>query len=295
MLVRGRDMKWLWRAAFVAGVALAFTRDTQHEPLAPLTLVTGPLLAAGYLAAGLLLVTLPPSRRSIGTRTASMTLIALGLLAASLAIFYLLQRLAPDITSNPWLVRWARYGFYTEVLLNFVLAWAMVRLMLEDGRRESDDTRAHLKLVHDREKLAELYDPVLRLLGRRAFDAQVGLDFARASFGSVARLHFANYQRILDTHGSGAASAVLAHVAGVVDSAVRPHDRVYRWSDTDLLVIMPRAVPEVARARVEFIAGRAAPLSVAGVKESLRAETAVTVAAFTGGEDLAQAAASVAA
>ena len=44
-----------------------------------------------------------------------------------------------------------------------------------------------------------------------------------------------------------------------------------------LLAVMPRAIPKVARTRVEFTMGRAAPMAAQGVPKGLVAEAAVTV------------------
>ena len=126
--------------------------------------------------------------------------------------------------------------------------------------------------------------------GRRAFDAKVGLEFARASFGSVVRLQVTNYTRIAGDHSPAVAEALLTHLAGVLDGSVRTHDRVYRWGQDELLVVMPRAIPKVARARVEFTMGRTAPMATQGMPKGLVAEAAVTVEAYRGAEDLADAA-----
>jgi hypothetical protein len=67
---------------------------------------------------------------------------------------------------------------------------------------------------------------------------------------------------------------------------------VYRWSQNELLVVMPRAIPSVARERVEYLTGRTASLTVSGLGEPLRTEVAVAVRPFSGGEDLAEAATS---
>lgn len=286
----GSRTVWVSRAALPLGLALSFAVDTTHVSLASLTLVYGPIVAVGYLALTLRLGGLPRSRQSVGTRFVAVLSLLLAVLSASLAGFYLLQRLSPTVTAMPALVRFARYGFYSDLVLQLGLAWAMVRLLIEDGHRETDDTRAHLKLVHGRDRLADLYDAATRLLTRRAFEVQVGLDFARASFGSVARLQLANYDRIAGELGPDVSEALLAHIAGVLDSSVRTHDRVYRWGQNELLIVMPRAVQRVARARIEFLIGRVAPLATPGVRDAVRGEFALDVAAFQGGEELAEAA-----
>lgn len=294
LYVRGAEKKWLVAASIGVAVVLAIAIDTQRTPLAPLALWHGPITAIAYGFGAWQIVRLPASRQGIGTRLTAIGLGSLALLSVSLAAFYLLQRMAPDITTNPWLIRFARYGFYSELILQFTLAWAMIRLLIEDGRHEADDTRAHMKLIQDRDTLGDLYDSASRILGRRAFDAQLGLGFARASFGTVALMKVANYQRVAAEHSAGVAEALVANLAGVLDSAVRAHDRVYRWSADELMIVMPRAVPQVARARVEVLAARAAPLSISGSREPLRADVAVAVQFYEGGDELARAAANVA-
>lgn len=290
-LVRGVTARWLPAAAAVLGVVLAVIAETQATPLAPFRLLHGPVEALAAAYGAWLTGRLPRSRRSGGTRMLALVLTGLTLLSASLALFYAVQRMSPDLTANPWLVRYDRYGFYTDLAIRLALAWAMVRVLVEDGRREDDDTRAYLKLLQDREQLGDLFDARSRLLARRAFDALIGLDFARASFGSVACVHVTNATRLATEVGQQAADALMAHLAGVVGSAVRTHDRVYRWSDDELLVVLPRAVPAAARERVEQMVGRAAALPVASGRDPVRATVAVSVRAFRGGEDLAAAAA----
>ncbi|HVZ48163.1 MAG TPA: diguanylate cyclase [Gemmatimonadaceae bacterium] len=294
LYARGTVAGWLTKVAIPVAIVLAVVADTSKTPLAPLRLLHGPFGALTMAYAAWLFAGLPRSRQSAGTRTAALSFVLLALLSAGLAVFYGVQRVAPDLTTNPWLIRFARYGFYTDLLLRLLLAWAMVRLLIEDGRREADDTRAHLRLVQDRERLGELYDQDARVLTRRAFDALVGLDFARASFGTVGRLRIANYQRVANERGPAVANALLAHLAGVLDSALRAHDRVYRWSADELLIVMPRAVPSVARARIEFLAARAAPLTVGGSQVPVRAEPAVAIRYYHGGEELPTAAAAAA-
>ncbi len=295
IFTRGEVAKWLPKVALVLAIGLALLADTTRTPLAPLRMLHGPvgMIAFGYCA--WVFASLPRSRRSSGTRFAAFACFMLAALSGSLGLYHLAEVFAPEVLGNPWLTRYSRYGFYTDLILRFALAWAMVRLIFEDSRHEADDTRAHLRLVQDREKLGDLYDAKARLLGRRAFDAFVGLDFARASFGSVAFVRIANFQRVANEHGPEIAEALVVNVGGVLDSAVRTHDRVYRWSTNELLIVMPRAVPGVARARVEMIANRVAPLTVSGAREPLKAETAVAVQAYSGGETLAAAAAAVSA
>lgn len=290
-LVRGEVARWLVGAAVALGILLAVVAETQTTPLAPFRLFHGPFGTVATAYCAWLLARLPRSRRSGGTRMLALAFTALAFLSATLALFYVAQRLSPDATANPWLVRYDRYGFYSDLVIRLALAWAMVRVLTEDGRREDGDTRAYVKLLQDRERLGDLFDPGSRLLARRAFDALIGLDMARASFGSVACIHVTNAKRVTADVSPRAAEALVAHLAGVVSSAVRTNDRVYRWSDDELLVVLPRAVPGAARERVEQIVARAAAIPLTPGKDPVRAAVAVAVRAYNGGEELPAAAA----
>jgi len=293
LYVRGTRWNWMtWVAAPIA-IALTFAVDTARTPLAPMALVYGGFSAIVYASCTLAFVSLPGSRRSLGTWLAAICSLGATLLALGLVAFYLCQRIDSPIAAMPWAVRFARYGFYNDLLLQMGLAGAMVRLLLEDGHRENDDTLAQIRLFHDRDSMPDMYDAKTRTLGRRAFEAFVGLDFARASFGSVVRLQVANHGRISAAHSPAVAEALVVNLAGVLDSGVRAHDRVFRWSDDELLIVMPRAVPSVARARLEYLLGRVAPLAMPGLREPLRVEGVVVVEYYRGGEDLAAAAKSV--
>jgi GGDEF domain-containing protein len=244
---------------------------------------------AAYAYGASLFAALPESRHSTGSRLAAFTLSALTLLWGALVVFYFSARLDASLSAQPWFVRLERYGFYADLLLQLSLAYAMVRLLFEDGAREAVDTRAQLELLQDRQRLPQYYDDPSGLLNRRAFDASVGLDFSRASFGSVVRLRLTNLEKTITEQGASVGDTLLKHFAGVLDNAVRAHDRVYRWDNRDFLVVMPRAVPRVANARMQLLLTRAAPLLVAGVREAIRPEVVVAVAPFTGAEDLAAA------
>lgn len=286
LFVSGARERTLVRLAMPLGLALAFATDTFHGRLAALGLMQGPFAVAAYAFGASLFVGLPPSRRSLGSRLAALVLALLAALWTGLVIFYLSARFNAVLSVQPWFVRFERYGFYADLLLQLTLAYAMVRLLLEDGERETMDTRAHLDLLRDRQRLPDFYDEQTGLLNRRAFEATLGLDFTRASFGSVVRVRLMNLEHAITSHGAAVGDILLKHFAGVLDSAVRAHDRVYRWDNRDFVIVMPRAVPAVAQQRMQLLLAKAAPLLVAGVRDTIRPEAAMAVSPFTGGEDL---------
>ena len=289
LFTEGARDKWLSRVAIGVALLLSLVIDTSHTQLGALGLFHGPLALAAYVYAAALFASLPDSRRSLGTRIAVAVLVALSALWLGLILFYLFVRMGNDLATLPWFVRFERYGFFFELGLQLTLAYAMVRLLFEDAERERTDTGTQLKLMHDRERHADLYDQPTGLLNRRAFDSAVGLDFARASFGSVVRLHLTNVDESVEAHGPSVGSVMVTQFAALLDNAVRAHDRVYRWADREFLIVMPRATPNVARSRMEFLIARAAPLAVATTRQTVRAGATLSVAPFTGAEDLTNA------
>lgn len=289
LFTEGARDKWLPRAAMAVALLLSIVVDTSHTQLGNLGLFHGPFALATYVYTAVMFASLPASRRGLATRLAVLVLSAFALLWLGLITFYLLMRMESGIAVLPWFVRFERYAFFADLALQFALAYSMVRLLFDDAGRERADTNAHLKLMQDRNRIADMYDQPTGLLNRRAFETAVGLDFAKASFGSVVRLRLTNVDESVETHGSSVGSVMVTQFAALLDNAVRAHDRVYRWADREFLVVMPRATPSVARTRLEFIIARAAPLAVSSPRQSIRAGAALSVAPFTGAEDLANA------
>jgi GGDEF domain-containing protein len=283
LFTTGDRNRLLIKAAVPTALALALIADTRDGLIGSLNLYHGPVAVITYAFAAVLVTRLPDSRHSLGSRIAQLVLITLTAFWAALIAFDLAARLQSGVAAMPWFVRTERYAFFLDLALQLALGYAMVRLLFEDAKREADDTRAQLTLLQDRERLADLYDVPTSLLNHRAYDAAVGLDFAKASFGSVLLVRMDNAGGVL---GASDAEAMFVDFAKMLDSAVRSHDRVFRWSEREFLVVMPRATPDVAQARMQFLVARAAPFTVAGKRESVRAGAALSVAAFTGAEDL---------
>ena len=144
------------RIAFPIGFALTWFLDTARAPLSTLMLVYGPFAIATYAYAAFAFKSLPRSRHSVGTRFATLFALGLAVNTIGLTAFYLLQKASSPLTIEPWAVRFGRYGFYSDLLLQLGLAWSMVRLLIEDGRHENDDTRAQVRLIQDREVIGKV-------------------------------------------------------------------------------------------------------------------------------------------
>jgi diguanylate cyclase (GGDEF)-like protein len=289
LFTSGARDRWYVRGAAPLAFVLSCIPGALQSRVGTLGLLHGAFAVLAYAYAGRLFVGLPESRRTPASRMVAVALATLAAYWAALWLNYVALASGATAASEPWIVRLDRYAFYGDLVLQLALAYAMVRLLFEDGKREAFDTREHLALMQDRDRLPELYDDQTGLVNRRGFDASVALAFASASFGSVLRVRLTNLETVIAAHGATVGDTLLKHFAGVLASAVREHDRVFRWDNRDFLVVMPRAVPMVAAARVQALIERAAPLAIAGINETIRPEAIVAVAPYAGGEDLATA------
>lgn len=290
MYAVGDRNRRLVTAAAPVGIALTLFADTFRTQLGGLSLYFGPFVALAAAYAAWQMASLPKSRQSVGSSVALWSLAGVAALWSGLVLFGIGVRTGGAFASNPWFVRFERYGFFLDLIALTGVAYAMVQLLFEDARRDNADAQSHLSVLHDRNRLAEFHDDESGLLNRRAFEEALGLDFAMASFGSVARIRVTNHESLAAEHGQQNADAMLAHFAAVLSSGTRVHDWVFRWNPTDFLVVMPRAVPPVALNRLNFLLARAAPFAISGVRDAVRADTVLAVEPFSGAEDLTAAA-----
>lgn len=89
----------------------------------------------------------------------------------------------------------------------------------------------------------ETNDPVTGLLNRRIFD-QMGPELAAAMNWagqpySMALINVDDLDRIAKAYGRDTANEALRHVAGIIAANVRETDLVARFSDDDLVLVIP--------------------------------------------------------
>jgi diguanylate cyclase (GGDEF)-like protein len=206
-------------------------------------LLQAPLIAGPFVVCALLLLRLPPSRASMGSR-------ATGAVFALIAVLWLAYAVAFARDGIPALREPAgsldfllQYNSYFDLLLQMLLGYGMVVVLLEDAKREADDARAQLALAHDRLKRVSLYDSLTGALNRRAYDEGVGLDAIGARFGTAMMLDMDNLKAVNDAYGHAAGDELLRRLVETVRGCIRPTDRVYRWGGDEFLVLFPGALP----------------------------------------------------
>jgi diguanylate cyclase (GGDEF)-like protein len=192
---------------------------------------------------------LPPSRRSLGSRAIGT---GFGIMAAQWAVYVAAFGFSSQFAarSGP-LALLVQYNAYFDLLFQVLLGYGMVVLLMEDAKREVDDAHAELAVAHDRLRRDALYDALTGCLNRRAFQEQVALAEARASFGTVVMVDLDNLKPVNDTLGHPAGDDLLRAAAEVLRQATRPKDRLFRWGGDEFLLLLPGARAGVVQPLLE--------------------------------------------
>ncbi|MFN2432698.1 MAG: GGDEF domain-containing protein [Gemmatimonadota bacterium] len=272
-------------ALLLAGsAAFAFGSVSLAGDLDALVGWQAPLLAIGFGYCAITLLLLPRSRSSFGSnRTGAVfgTITALWVLYTW--SFNLVRVGAPPPVAFELLLA---YNSYIDLLLQLLLGYAMVVLVLEDAMREADDARNKLELVHDQLKREAFSDVLTGALNRRAFGDGVGLQLARAKFGSVAVLDLDNLKEVNDVHGHASGDVLLRHLADTLHGRLRVSDALYRLGGDEFLVVLAGARAGAARRVVDGAIADAGVVSTPDGRADLSLAVSVGVSEYRGGEDL---------
>jgi diguanylate cyclase (GGDEF)-like protein len=245
-------------------------------------LLQAPLIAGPFLVCAWLLLRLPPSRSTMGSRATGAVFGMISLLWLAYAVAFAaggIPALREPANSLDFLLQ---YNSYLDLLLQMLLGYGMVVVLLEDAKREADDARAQLALAHDRLKRVSLYDPLTGALNRRAYDEGVGLDVIGARFGTAMMLDMDNLKAVNDAYGHAAGDDLLRRLVETVRGCIRPTDRVYRWGGDEFLVLFPGALPDDMLPRIRA----ALEAANGGADAAHELQVSLGAADYTGAEEL---------
>lgn len=228
---------WIAALAFAAVSTLVSARGL-NEMVIWQSVIGVPIL--GYCAS--MLFWLPRSRRTGGS-------LATGAGFAALAILWLLYAGAFGVAVRSGTHTQLRadashlisLNSYLDLAVDVFLSYAMIVLLMEDAKREVDDAQAELRITHDQLRRAALYDALTDSLNRRAYAEGVGLEMAKATFGTVVLADLDNLKLVNDRFGHSAGDRLLRHCADVLRATLRPYDKLYRWGGDEFLLIVPSA------------------------------------------------------
>lgn len=248
-----------------------------------------PLTVLAYLAGALIMLRLPRSRRSLGSRVTGFNL-------AFFAAVWLFNLWAfnPGLLGTPGslageLSQMSLYNAFIDMLLEMLLAFGMVLILLEDAKRDTEAAHTELALAHQELKEESLRDSLTRALNRRAFNEGAGLEAARAGYGTVIVFDLDNLKRVNDQYGHQAGDALLKYFVRLMRPQLRPTDKLYRFGGDEFLLVLPQAQCDESRRRFREFLGRAAPLHWAHSDASLNLAVSLGAASYSGGEGLEQA------
>ncbi|HEX6558493.1 MAG TPA: GGDEF domain-containing protein, partial [Longimicrobiales bacterium] len=146
------------------------------------------------------------------------------------------------------------------------LGFGMVVVLLEDVKHEVDAANTELAIAHDNLRRASFYDSVTGSLNRQAYGEGLGLEAARAAFGSVVMLDMDNLKNINDQYGHGAGDRMLRYLVEVLRSELRISDKLYRWGGDEFLLVFPGGDSQQIGRRMRAVLTACPPLSFAGAE-----------------------------
>jgi len=272
-----RHSRLLWVLAAVYTVVSVSVAGAQ----AGIIVWQAPVAVAAFGYCAWLLLLLPARRRTAGSVTAGSGFLFLSALWTTYAVVFALvaRGRATGLTdlivvANP----------YLDLAGGIALGYGMIIALMEDAKREVDDAQAALRAAHDELRRAALYDPLTGVMNRSAYTEGLGLDMARASFGTVVLVDLDNLKQVNDEFGHAGGDMLLRACADTLRAALRQTDRLYRWGGDEFLLVLPSARAVDVQTRIERVVAEAAPLHPGSA--TVRLAASVGAADFASYDDL---------
>lgn len=283
--VSGVQLRGFIAYAGILSIAYGTMSVIVANSLSRIVLLQSAVCVLAFAACASMLARIRRSRRSIGSSVAAGAYAAMAVLwityAVTISWSFLTTVPLPAFLSYVTLL-----NSYLDLTLQMGLGYGMVVMLLEDAKREVDAAHAELEVAHDELRRATHYDALTGALNRRAFQEGVGLDVARASFGSVAVIDLDNLKAVNDRYGHTAGDQLIRHLVAVLRDELRPTDRLYRWGGDEFLLVVPGVKAVDAGERLERAIQSARPLLSTAAPEPVPVLASVGAAGFGGAEDL---------
>ncbi len=245
-----------------------------------------PLAAGTYFVCSFALLTLPSSRKSLGSRVTGSFFAIFGMVWLGYTLVFQPSLITPLLDIGPWLQQAAFYNAYIDLLLQMLVAIGMILILLEDARRETESAHAELAVAHQELKAESLRDSLTRALNRRAYNEGAGLEAARSGHGAVIVFDLDNLKDVNDEYGHRAGDALLQHFVSALRPRLRPTDKLFRFGGDELLLIMPRARPDEVLARFRELLDGTPPMDWLATGSRIPLRVSMGVSAFQGGDNL---------
>lgn len=224
-------------------------------------------------------------RESLGSRWTSVVLVTL---AVTWLVYGVVQGPGRDLDLGLIGLVANHYNSIIDLLLQMLLAFGMVVIALEDGKRDVDAAHAELERAHEKLLSESRRDILTGALNRKAYMERTRLESVTGSHGVVALLDLDDFKSVNDRYGHPAGDRLLRHLVETLIHQLRAFDKVYRWGGDEFLIVMAGVSRKVASQRLEAIISGIPPveLEVAGQTRRLPVTVSFGAAEYSAGDDL---------
>ncbi|MEP6692495.1 MAG: GGDEF domain-containing protein [Gemmatimonadaceae bacterium] len=284
---RGLRISRFYAIAGGLSVLLGLVAAVFSQTLGAIVVIQAPVAVLAYGLSAYLLMSLPPSRRSLGSRVTGVINISIALVWVAYFCGFGSVEFSGPFWHFP--TKWITYNSYIDLLLQMLLAFGMVVMLMDDSRRDADDARAELEVAHNQLRRTALYDSLTGALNRQAFEEGVGLEAAKAMFGTVIVLDMDNLKTVNDSFGHATGDMLLHQLVVVLRASLRPSDHLYRWGGDEFLLVLPGAQGVDLCERIQRSIDDSLPVNILGAPRGLKAMVSLGAAAYKSGESLEEA------
>ncbi|MGE5624652.1 MAG: GGDEF domain-containing protein [Bacillota bacterium] len=263
------------RFGWLAGVGAGLASFPLAADLNELMLLQLPFCILVPLYSGVRLLSVPPVRRSLGTRVTGMSFMFYALLWLLYSLALYKQHFIPLQSYTPFVALVADFNGYFDSLLELLMAFGMVLMLLEEARRETNAAHAELAVAHEKLLHESLTDILTGVYNRMAFTRGIFLQAAGSTYGSVFIFDLDNLKHVNDSHGHEAGDELLKYFVLVLRGGLRPADQLYRWGGDEFLLLLPGATYVSVAERLNRLLYKAPPLTVFDGSVSLKLEVSM--------------------
>jgi diguanylate cyclase (GGDEF)-like protein len=242
------------------------------------------VMAAGFIAALLLLRPVSGSHRTVGFRMMQAALAFLSaLFLAYVPLFYFYDpRKFPELG----------YSSLADLFGQLLLGFGMVFVISEEARRELTEALTEVRRAHDQIERQARLDPLTETLNRHAFHSILkgeGMDpTMRRGRGTLIMVDLDHLKAINDTGGHLLGDAAIREAARAIRGLIRAEDLLFRWGGDEFLVLLPGL--ERAKAEARFLSlARGVPFHAKPEQKELTLQLSWGIAEFGGGTTIQEA------